>query len=290
MGIMKSWHTPSRFIAVVEGDRVKSRGRKTFNTGRDENHSARFGSLAASLCRAGCFNDLISLSRILNDKWAIQRAKENVDKYFPVVGILEELNSTLAVLEAKIPMFFKGVQHMYYRELLGKYRPRGFRARPKSRVTELGVFAEPHRNANRMRPKTTSAFVRSHLKKQLKTEYDFYYWLKARIMEQARDVRGEANFVPNRSWRPPNLFYPNLGFRFVSILLYCTQFLISTRSTCKLQQGNVRRFQCTPWIFLFFIPEVRVKIETLRRKTKHEEILNLNRNCWCCCIASIWCN
>ncbi|KAL0272168.1 UNVERIFIED_CONTAM: hypothetical protein PYX00_005247 [Menopon gallinae] len=113
---------------------------------------------------------------ILNDKWAFQRARENVEKYFPVVGVLEELNSTLAVFEAKIPMFFKGVQNMYYHELL-----------------------EPHRNANRMKPKTTSPFIRSHLKRQLLTEYDFYYWLKARILEQARDAEKATNLVPNHS-------------------------------------------------------------------------------------------
>lgn len=56
---------------------------------------------------------------MLNDVWALQRAKKNIEKYFPVVGVLEELNATLAVLEHKIPMFFKGVQDMYYLQLLG---------------------------------------------------------------------------------------------------------------------------------------------------------------------------
>lgn len=44
----------------------------------------------------------------------------NVEKYYPVVGVLEELNSTLAVLENKIPRFFKGIQEIYFKELLGK--------------------------------------------------------------------------------------------------------------------------------------------------------------------------
>ena len=36
------------------------------------------------------------------------KAKENVEKYFPVVGILERLNDSLLVLEHKLPQFFKG--------------------------------------------------------------------------------------------------------------------------------------------------------------------------------------
>lgn len=47
-------------------------------------------------------------------------AKRNVDRYFPVVGVLEELNTTLEVLEEKIPYFFKGVQTLYYKDLLRK--------------------------------------------------------------------------------------------------------------------------------------------------------------------------
>lgn len=47
-------------------------------------------------------------------------AKANVNRYYPVVGVLEELNATLAVLEKKLPYFFKGVQDMYHKQLLRK--------------------------------------------------------------------------------------------------------------------------------------------------------------------------
>ena len=60
------------------------------------------------------------LHRFLNDQWALEMAKANVDRYYPVVGVLEELNATLAVLEKKLPYFFKGVQDMYHRQLLRK--------------------------------------------------------------------------------------------------------------------------------------------------------------------------
>lgn len=59
-------------------------------------------------------------ARVLNDRWALERAKSNVERYFPVVGILEELNSTLVVLEKKLPYFFAGVQEIYFKQLLGR--------------------------------------------------------------------------------------------------------------------------------------------------------------------------
>lgn len=59
--------------------------------------------------------------RFLNDARALQRAKENVERYFSVVGVLEELNATLSVLENRLPRFFKNVQDIYYNELLRKY-------------------------------------------------------------------------------------------------------------------------------------------------------------------------
>lgn len=59
-------------------------------------------------------------SRLLNDEWALARAKANVEHYFPVVGVLEELNKTLELFEQKIPYFFKGAQTLYYKDILRK--------------------------------------------------------------------------------------------------------------------------------------------------------------------------
>jgi len=99
---------------------------------------------------------------VLNDRWALERAKANVERYFPVVGVLEELNTTLAVLESRLPYFFKGVQEIYFKQLL-----------------------EPHRNKNRQRPRHVSDKVRQKLKKSLKLEYEFYNWIKRRLLNQA---------------------------------------------------------------------------------------------------------
>lgn len=54
-----------------------------------------------------------------NEK-ALKQAKANVDRYFKVVGVLENLNETLAVLENRIPRYFDGLQDMYFNELMSK--------------------------------------------------------------------------------------------------------------------------------------------------------------------------
>lgn len=51
----------------------------------------------------------------------MQKAKENVERYYPVVGILEEINATLEVFEHTLPYFFKGVQRVYFKDLFSKF-------------------------------------------------------------------------------------------------------------------------------------------------------------------------
>ncbi|XP_053638215.2 heparan sulfate 2-O-sulfotransferase pipe [Cherax quadricarinatus] len=52
-----------------------------------------------------------------NTEYALQKAKENVEKHYAVVGVLEDLNITLTVLEHYIPKFFRGAKHLYWNEV-----------------------------------------------------------------------------------------------------------------------------------------------------------------------------
>ena len=45
----------------------------------------------------------------------MRKAKENVEKHYAVVGVLEELNKTLTVLEHYVPRFFKGAKSLIKR-------------------------------------------------------------------------------------------------------------------------------------------------------------------------------
>lgn len=52
-----------------------------------------------------------------NTDIALRKAKENVEKHYAVVGVLEEMNKTLTVLEHYVPRFFKGANDVYYNQI-----------------------------------------------------------------------------------------------------------------------------------------------------------------------------
>lgn len=49
-----------------------------------------------------------------NTVGALERAKYAVESQYAVVGVLEDLNTTLSVFEKYIPKFFKGASEVYY--------------------------------------------------------------------------------------------------------------------------------------------------------------------------------
>ena len=61
------------------------------------------------------------LCRGFNTEVAMKKAMENVEKHYAVVGILEELNKTLTVLEHYVPRFFKGALNTYWSKLMLLY-------------------------------------------------------------------------------------------------------------------------------------------------------------------------
>ena len=65
--------------------------------------------------RGGDLNYIFAF-RGFNTEVAMRKAKENVEKHYAVVGVLEELNKTLTVLEHYVPRFFKGAKDVYYSE------------------------------------------------------------------------------------------------------------------------------------------------------------------------------
>lgn len=46
---------------------------------------------------------------------AMKRAMSNVEKFYPVVGVTEKMNMTLAVLEKVMPEYFEGATQAYYK-------------------------------------------------------------------------------------------------------------------------------------------------------------------------------
>ncbi|XP_018324063.1 uronyl 2-sulfotransferase [Agrilus planipennis] len=100
----------------------------------------------------------------LNDDWALAVAKENVEKYYPVVGVLDEIYSTITCLELKLHYFFRGATMMYKKKLLG------FNKKKKtSKNTKKGDY--------------------KHLKKILRAEIAFYEWIKFRLFKDINNKR-----------------------------------------------------------------------------------------------------
>ncbi|CAG0917928.1 unnamed protein product [Notodromas monacha] len=95
----------------------------------------------------------------LNNQWAFQQAKENVEKHFTVVGVLEELNVTLATLENNLPEFFHGVQKLYFDDLM-----------------------KVKWNYNKERPRGVESAVADRLRQNLTLEYAFYNFVKQRLL------------------------------------------------------------------------------------------------------------
>ena len=48
-----------------------------------------------------------------NSRWSLNRAIENVEKHFPVVGVLEDLDITLKLMQKALPTFFPGIWDAY---------------------------------------------------------------------------------------------------------------------------------------------------------------------------------
>ncbi|KAK8728969.1 hypothetical protein OTU49_008905, partial [Cherax quadricarinatus] len=103
--------------------------------------------------------------RELNNGAALRVAQQHVEEWYPVVGVLEEINTTLLVLQHHLPQYFAGVTDLYYNELMA-----------------------PHHNKNRQRPKTPTK-VEAAIRKNLSLEYDFYNFMKQRLAIQYQQLQ-----------------------------------------------------------------------------------------------------
>jgi dermatan/chondrotin sulfate uronyl 2-O-sulfotransferase UST len=97
-----------------------------------------------------------------NSQSVLDQAKRNVESEFAVVGVLEDLNTTLAVLEKYIPRFFKGATQIYF--------------------DEIKKFLNINRNENK--PKVSEE-VKNIVRKNISREIEFYEFCKERLQKQS---------------------------------------------------------------------------------------------------------
>ncbi|XP_059078770.1 heparan sulfate 2-O-sulfotransferase 1-like [Tigriopus californicus] len=105
---------------------------------------------------------------------ALQQAKSNLERHYSVVGIMSDLETSLRVMEAYLPAFFTGAEHLFRR----MRSPNGeeFRRNPGIKpVTPL------------------DSRLHESLKSNLSTEYQFYEFALKRLIDQDRHIRKSEN-------------------------------------------------------------------------------------------------
>ncbi|XP_042861363.1 heparan sulfate 2-O-sulfotransferase pipe-like [Penaeus japonicus] len=112
---------------------------------------------------------------IFGDREGLHRAKQVVEKDFAVVGILEDWNKTMAVLEHYVPRYFKGATDIFHEKLQGD---------------------KIMLNENFYKPKV-DPMAREFLNRNFTVENEFYDFLRQRLDQQYR-----ALFAPTLSLEP----------------------------------------------------------------------------------------
>ena len=136
-----------------------------------------YAELSNSLCMLNesplqAFISWFQVCHNLNDEKAMQIAKKNVVKNFPVVGVLEMYNITLKVLESKLPQYFKGAILVSNKSFLNAYKK------------------EKAANHGDVKPKVSQK-VREIIEKKLHNEIDFYRFCVQRLKQQYSQICGQ---------------------------------------------------------------------------------------------------
>lgn len=130
------------------------------------------------------FTPPISRLRPFDSPYAIQLAKDHVEREFAVVGSWEETNVTLTVLENYIPLFFSGATRVYYCNFSQFYR---FHFIIKYYIIFILYLVNKasleNRNRNNRKPYVAED-VKQMIRKNFTNEYDFYHFCKQRLFKQ----------------------------------------------------------------------------------------------------------
>ena len=107
----------------------------------------------------------LSVCKKFNNKVALEIAKSNVNKYYSVVGITENIKDTLRVMEDKLPEFFSGSYNLY----LEKHKS----------LTH---------NRNKFKP-FVSELTKKLLRSNFTHEIEFYNFCKEKLKNQVNNIK-----------------------------------------------------------------------------------------------------
>ncbi|XP_022645423.1 uronyl 2-sulfotransferase-like [Varroa destructor] len=98
---------------------------------------------------------------VVNDPWALQHAKRNIELYYDVVGLVEMLPETVAVLQHRLPIFFQSAS-----EVCG----------------QIGSY-----NVNPDKPNVTFE-AKLQLRLNLTNDLELYNFIKKRLLKQYSEI------------------------------------------------------------------------------------------------------
>ena len=101
----------------------------------------------------------------MNSKVSLQIAKENVIKYYPVVGVLEKFNQTLTVLENIMPQYFAKATSAFYHD----------------KSFKIDTYANEHK-------KQVDEVIKSIVRRNLTNEIEFYEFCCQRLQNQFKEL------------------------------------------------------------------------------------------------------
>ena len=115
---------------------------------------------------------------------ALNQAKYNIERYFPVVGYIENYEEYLELLEIVFPQFMSGASASYRKtlELVKQQKSNKDPGYPSSRARKL---EEPSLKTKRI------------MKSRLKLEYQLYEWIKQRFQYMYAKYVGEKKNIGN---------------------------------------------------------------------------------------------
>ena len=120
---------------------------------------------------------------------------ENVEKHYAVVGILEELNKTLTVLEHYVPRFFKGALNTYWskRDSTIQLMYRSILNASFWLSDEVHMYSKINRNI--YKPPVAEA-TKEIVRKNFTREIEFFEFCKQRLHKQYLAL----NLNENQPW------------------------------------------------------------------------------------------
>lgn len=69
-----------------------------------------------------CYLKIIFYNREVGNKWALEEAKRNLQRYYLLVGVTEELAEFVQILQIVFPRFFKGAYESFlYSKMINVY-------------------------------------------------------------------------------------------------------------------------------------------------------------------------